>query len=48
MEALISRTAFYDLVSLAEETLRDNQVHLSITSLGQAFDLGRVDMPEIQ
>lgn len=43
LEALISRSAFYDLVNFAEPTERDGARFLSVTSLGETFDLGSTD-----
>ena len=43
LEALIGRSAFYDLVNFAEETERDGAGFLCVTSLGQTFDLGSSD-----
>lgn len=43
LEALISRSAFFDLVSLAEERQHDGSSYLCVTSLGQTFELGTTD-----
>ena len=43
LEALISRSAFYDLVNLAVETSRDGNRYLSVTSRGANFELGTTD-----
>jgi hypothetical protein len=43
LEALIGRGAFYELASFAEEVERDGARYLSVTSLGESFDLGRCD-----
>jgi hypothetical protein len=43
LEALISRSAFYDLLNLAEEKQRDGGAYLAITSMGQEFKLGSID-----
>lgn len=43
LEALISRSAFFDLANLAEEQERDGKLYLTISSLGQEFDLGCID-----
>ncbi len=43
LEALISRSAFFDLANLAEERERDGSSYLYVTSLGQAFELGTTD-----
>lgn len=43
MDALISRSAFYDLLNLAEERQREDGVHLVIHSMGQEFELGNID-----
>lgn len=47
LEALISRSAFYDLICLAEETQLDDKIQFNVTSLGQSFDLGCVNLSEI-
>lgn len=43
LEALISRSAFYDLLNLARQTRRDGSSYLSVTSMGQQFELGNTD-----
>jgi hypothetical protein len=43
LEALIGRSAFYDLINLAEERERDGARYLYVTSLGHDFELGRSD-----
>jgi hypothetical protein len=43
LEALINRSAFYDLVNMAVETSRDGHSYLSVTSGGDKFELGRTD-----
>ena len=43
LEALISRSAFYELLNLAYETQHDGASYLAITSMGQEFELGRID-----
>jgi hypothetical protein len=43
LEALISRSAFYDLINLAHETLRDGTGYLCITSMGEEYELGNID-----
>ena len=43
LEALISRSAFYDLLNLATETKRDGVGYLSVTSQGEEFELGSTD-----
>jgi len=43
LEALISRSAFYDLVNLAVETSRDGSRYLSVCSCGNSFELGTTD-----
>lgn len=43
MEALISRSAFYDLLNLAHETQRNGRACLAVTSRGQEFELGSID-----
>ena len=40
LDALISRSAFYDLLNLAQESERDGNSYLSVTSLGEEFELG--------
>ena len=43
LEALISRSAFYDLINLAEERERDGTTYLMVRSLDQEFELGSTD-----
>ena len=43
LDALISRSAFFDLLNLAHETERDGDAYLSISSMGKEFELGRTD-----
>jgi hypothetical protein len=43
LEALIDRSAFYDLINYAEETEREGSGYLSVTSLGETFELGSTD-----
>ncbi len=43
LDALISRSAFYDLLNLAQELERDGAGYLSVTSLGEEFELGSTD-----
>ena len=43
LDALISRSAFYDLLNLADETERDGDAYLSISSMGEEFELGSTD-----
>ena len=43
LDALSSRGAFYDLINLAHETLRDGTGYLCITSMGEEFELGNID-----
>ena len=43
LDALISRSAFYHLVNLAHESGRDGVAYLSITSLGEEFELGSIE-----
>ena len=43
LDALICRSAFYDLLNLAQETKRDGVGYLSITSMGEEFELGSTD-----
>ena len=43
LDALISRSAFYDLLNLAQESERDGSGYLSVTSLGKEFELGSTD-----
>lgn len=40
LEALISRSAFYDLVNMAGEIEEDGIIHLYVASMGEKFDLG--------
>ena len=48
LEALISRRAFFELTSLASETIRDGKLYLTVSSLNQTFDLGCVDLMETE
>ena len=43
LEALINRSAFYDLLNLAYEIERNGVACLAITSMGQEFELGSID-----
>ncbi len=43
LEALISRSAFFDLLNLAHEFTRDGNRYLAVTSMGQEFELGSTD-----
>jgi hypothetical protein len=43
LEALISRSAFYELINLAEACERDGIGYLTVTSLGASYDLGKTD-----
>ena len=43
LDALISRSAFYDLLNLAQQTERDGVGYLSVTSQGEKFELGSTD-----
>ena len=43
LDALISRSAFYDLLNLAQENERNGAGYLSVTSLGEEFELGSTD-----
>ena len=43
LDALISRSAFYDLINLAETFERDGQSYLAVRSLGQIYELGCID-----
>ena len=43
LEALISRSAFYDLLTLAEERECDGTSCLVVTSRGHEFNLGSID-----
>jgi len=43
LDALISRSAFYDLLNLAQESERGGAGYLSVTSLGEEFELGSTD-----
>ena len=40
LEALISRSVFYELVELAEQVAVGNNIELQLTSAGQVFSLG--------
>ncbi len=43
LDALISRSAFYDLINLAHLIERDGVGYLAVTSLGEEFELGSID-----
>ena len=43
IEALISRSAFYELVDLAREHERDGTTYLVVASRGETFELGKLD-----
>ena len=43
LEALISRSAFFDLLNLAHENTRDGGRYLAVTSMGQECELGSTD-----
>ncbi|MCP4335611.1 MAG: DUF1285 domain-containing protein [Gammaproteobacteria bacterium] len=43
LEALIGRSAFFDLLNLAHESTRDGGHYLTVTSMGQEFELGSAD-----
>ena len=43
LEALISRSAFFDLINLAEQRERDGSTVLTVRSLDQEFELGSID-----
>ena len=43
LEALISRSAFYDLIHMAREIERDGSSYLVVSSLGHDFDLGSTE-----
>jgi hypothetical protein len=43
LEALISRSAFYDLINMAREIERDGSGYLVVSSLGHDFDLGSTE-----
>jgi hypothetical protein len=43
LDALISRSAFYDLLNLARETQRDGGNYLAVSSRGHEFELGSID-----
>jgi len=43
LDALISRSAFYDLLNFADESSRDGVAYLSISSMGEEFELGSTD-----
>jgi hypothetical protein len=40
LEALISRSAFYDLINMADEIEEAGIIHFYVTSMGEKFDLG--------
>ena len=40
LEALISRSAFFDLANIAHETRRNDQTYLTVNSMGIEFTLG--------
>ena len=40
LDALITRSAFFDLINLADECERDGKHYLTVSSMGQIFDLG--------
>lgn len=40
LEALISRNTFFNLIEMADESQRDGQKHLTVSSMGVNFDLG--------
>jgi len=42
LEALIGRSAFYDLLNFAREKRRDGGSYLAVTSRGQEFELGSI------
>ena len=42
LEALISRTAFFDLVNLAEKINRDGCSYLIVSSMESQFELGEI------
>ncbi len=43
LDALIGRSAFFELANLATETLREGKVFLTVSSLGEEFSLGCID-----
>jgi hypothetical protein len=43
LEALINRSAFFDLLNLAHEITVDGGRYLAVTSMGQQFKLGSTD-----
>jgi hypothetical protein len=43
LEALISRSAFYDLLNMACEKHRASGAYLAVASMGQEFELGNTD-----
>ena len=43
LEALITRGAFFELANLAEERERDGRTCLVLTSMGEEFELGKLD-----
>ncbi len=46
LDALITRSAFYDLVNMADECERDGKHYLTVSSLGQIFELGCTELQE--
>ena len=48
LDALIGRNAFFELANLASEANRDGQLYLTINSLGHEFDLGCLDMMDLE
>lgn len=46
LDALISRSAFFDLINMANEQQRGGKTYLTISSLGHEFDLGCIDSLE--
>ncbi|MCP4186880.1 MAG: DUF1285 domain-containing protein [Gammaproteobacteria bacterium] len=46
LDALISRSAFFDLANLAEEHERDGKLYLTINSLDYEFEFSCSDSPE--
>ncbi|MCP4490338.1 MAG: DUF1285 domain-containing protein [Gammaproteobacteria bacterium] len=46
LEALISRSAFFDLANLAEEHERDGKLYFTLSSLDYEFEFDWTDSPE--
>jgi len=46
LDALITRSAFFDLINFADECERDGKHYLTVSSLGQTFELGCTELQE--